>query len=137
MKEEEFISEPRAVKDALEGMIWQFAYRGNTRTTGEPMLYCGGLSALEDAFSALGWDDPHIIEDPSLECDVEGCHRFSGPSVTWDGMYSMICTEHHSEECDGKPRPKMKETAIKRESLRDKDNVLPGDWREQVFTKNK
>jgi hypothetical protein len=42
------------LEQALESMCWQFAYRDGD------VLGTYGLSALEDAFSALGWDDPHL-----------------------------------------------------------------------------
>ena len=46
------------LREALVDMCEQFAYSGDD---GEgPMLYTGGLSALEDAFTALDWDDPHL-----------------------------------------------------------------------------
>jgi hypothetical protein len=36
-------------------MAWQFAFHGNDAS--RKWLYTGGLSALEGAFGALGWDD--------------------------------------------------------------------------------
>jgi hypothetical protein len=46
--------------DALEDMVFQFAIRGTK--DGLECLGTGGLSALENAFAALGWDDPNVIE---------------------------------------------------------------------------
>ncbi len=61
-------------KEALEDMVWQFAYRslrGRTR-----YLTTGGLSALEGAFVALEWDDPyHPPESPG--CDQVGCYGWA------------------------------------------------------------
>lgn len=55
----------KQLRDALEDMAFQFGYRGVKN--GRPNIHTGGLSALESAFEALGWDDPHYL----LE---EGCH---------------------------------------------------------------
>ena len=40
-------------KDSLADMVWQFAY-----TNDKGQIHTGGLSALEDAFSALDLPDP-------------------------------------------------------------------------------
>lgn len=42
----------------LEDLVRQFAYP--TTVDGSPALTTGGLSALEGAFTVLGWDDPHV-----------------------------------------------------------------------------
>lgn len=52
---------PEEIEQALESMVWQFAYRGVKDS--KLALFTGGLSALEEAFSALGWDNPHVVED--------------------------------------------------------------------------
>jgi hypothetical protein len=51
-------SEIKALREALEDMVGQFAYE--TGRLGE--ITTGGLSALEHAFSVLGWDDPHVLD---------------------------------------------------------------------------
>jgi hypothetical protein len=54
-------------KEALQGMVEQFAYwseKAGGFTT-------GGLSALEDAFRVLGWEDPHPA--PWARCDEPDC----------------------------------------------------------------
>ncbi|KKM27871.1 hypothetical protein LCGC14_1570370 [marine sediment metagenome] len=104
-------------KEDLESMVWQFGYRGTKG--GRLMISTGGLSALEEAFSAIGWEDPHYVDDPSMECDVEGCHDWRSPQIHWDGVYSLICDSHFRDYCDKKPRPPMKQTAIDREASRD------------------
>jgi len=43
-------------REALLNMINQFAYRGTK--DGVNVIHTGGLSALEDAFSAIGLSDP-------------------------------------------------------------------------------
>ena len=48
-------------KDALEEMVWQFGHRGVKNN--QPIIWTGGLSALESAFEALGWEDPHYLPE--------------------------------------------------------------------------
>lgn len=55
--------------EALEDMTWQFAYRSHDAK--RKWLTTGGLSALESAFAALGWDDPHYVEE--CGCEHPGC----------------------------------------------------------------
>lgn len=50
------VGEP--TREALEGMVHQFAYWHDTVGG----LSTGGLSALEEAFEVLGWEDPHPVE---------------------------------------------------------------------------
>ena len=79
------------LRDALEGMVRQFAYWSD-KAGG----YCtGGLSALEDAFDALGWDDPYPA--PSARCDEPGCMKQAtcgSPSPTG---YRWTCFDHRPE----------------------------------------
>lgn len=46
--------------DALIGMVQQFAFR-----TDKGALWTGGLSALEEAFEVLDWEDPHEEGSPA------------------------------------------------------------------------
>jgi hypothetical protein len=75
---------------ALENMVRQFA-TWNDRVGG---YATGGLSALEDAFDALGWDDPHPA--PEAECWEPGCHRqaTSGTPVALPERYRWTCFAH-------------------------------------------
>ncbi len=61
-------------RESLEGMVWQFAYRGQTKA-GAPTLWTGGLSALELAFETLGWPDPKPF--PEYQCGTSGCDEFA------------------------------------------------------------
>ena len=79
--------------EALEGMVRQFAYYSNGA------YRTGGLSALEDAFDVLGWDDPH--EDLSNACDEPGCRDEATcgwptrPGGTGpNGGYRRTCGKH-------------------------------------------
>lgn len=47
-------------REIVKALVWQFAYRGNDDN--RRWLSTGGLTALKDAFEALGWDDPHYVE---------------------------------------------------------------------------
>lgn len=42
----------------IEGLVWQFAY-----SNPDGSIHHGGLSALEDAFEALGWESPYMEKD--------------------------------------------------------------------------
>ena len=112
-------------KQALEEMVWQFAYRG-VNSSNQSILWTGGLSALEQAFVSLGWDNPKIIEDTDgVICDVEGC---AGWVEAQGGMwketgYWCLCSRHSADL--GKPQPKMKQRAMDREASRDGDGCLP------------
>lgn len=58
--------EAQQLREALENMVWQFGYHTvRTLTDNKAIISTGGLSALEEAFEALGWDDPKIIEEQS------------------------------------------------------------------------
>ena len=59
-------AENARLQKALEGCIHEFA----DITNGE--LRTGGISCLEEACKALGWDYPHPAP-PELLCDVPGC----------------------------------------------------------------
>ena len=75
------------LSDALNDMCWQFAYDSDG-----PSLCTGGLSALEGAFDAMGWDDPYPI--PESACDELGCtKRATCGTPTLDG-YKRLCGEH-------------------------------------------
>ena len=77
---------------ALESMVRQFAYEGHKN--GRPAYGTGGLSALEEAFSALGWNDPQPALD--RECQAAGCHKWAScGSPTPDG-YKWLCGDHYS-----------------------------------------
>ena len=106
-------------KEALEEMVWQFGYRGTKNN--QPIIWTGGLSALESAFEALGWDDPHYLPDAEgYCCEIEGCVEPDTSGTRWGGLYLRLCREHSKDSFDGKPCPKVKQWAIDREAKRDK-----------------
>ena len=81
----------KVLEEALESMLYQFAYpcKGPAFTT-------GGLSALEEAFDVLGWQDPHPC--PGCKCEIEDCieHATCGSKVK-DGEYKRMCGNHYRE----------------------------------------
>jgi hypothetical protein len=90
------LSHAETLREALEDMVYQFGYDGVK--DGQPTIWTGGLSALEGAFEALGWDDPYVIPDP-VWCDAPvepRCpNRVSCGTPTPDG-YKQFCREHFS-----------------------------------------
>ncbi len=115
----------KELREALESMVWQYAYR--VTQNDKLCLVNGGLSPLEEAFYVLGWENPHYIDDPTLECDIEGCHDWRSPQIEWDGVYACICDKHFSDYLAKKPLPKLKQSALDREARRDKvTGILSG-----------
>lgn len=113
-----------AMREACEGMAWQFAYRGTRR--GKLIVYTGGLSALEDAFAALGWDDPHFVDEEDNACEISGCDEWATAGQIWGGLYLRVCSDHLHAARGGRPRPLVKDWALKREAQRDPvTHILP------------
>jgi len=107
-------------REALEDMVYQFGYHGVTKKN-EPMIWCGGLSALEWAFDALGWDNPHIIPEQGNTCEIVGCMREIVAGQHWGSgkEYLSLCSHHTKMEREGKPCPPVKQYALVREATRD------------------
>ena len=110
-------------REALEEMVWQFAYKGVKN--GKSVLHTGGLSALENAFEALGWSDPYYTGDlEGVICDVKGCAEFAtSGGMNWhDKGYWRLCHIHGFSQdiC-----PEMKQRALDREASRGDDGCLP------------
>lgn len=51
------------LEDCVIDMLGQFAYSGNNKKYGGEILYTGGLSALENAFSVMDIPDPVKKDD--------------------------------------------------------------------------
>lgn len=80
-------------KEALGDMLWQFAYRADGKGKRPPVLFTGGLSALEHAFSVMEWPDPKPCPDSS--CDILRCQRWPHAGVPFpNGDYLSLCSEH-------------------------------------------
>jgi len=114
------------LRESLESMVWQYGFRGVR--DGKPVIHTGDMSALEEAFEALGWEDPHPVPDvDGLVCDVEGCMEpvsDQGYSWSWTG-YWMVCGNHSEGRLVGKGQPEMKRRAVQRENSRDANGYLP------------
>lgn len=89
---DELSDEVAATAIALEDMVRQYA--GWDARVGGYSTVC--MSALEDAFDVLGWDDPHVDED--AQCDEPGCLRQAscGWPVNAD-TYRTTCGEHYRD----------------------------------------
>ena len=95
--------EYEALRDEVEGMAWQFGYRGVK--DGKRVLHTGGLSNLESAFPLLGWDDPYfVLDDEAGGCSYPGCPQWShiGTGTKWG--YRWFCSREHQEAYAG-PEP--------------------------------
>jgi hypothetical protein len=79
------------LKDAVKSLVEQFA--PSTTRDGVPHLWTGGMSALEQAFSNLGWADPHPI--PEDACDEPGCGRRASEGFPTKGGYRRTCSLHY------------------------------------------
>jgi hypothetical protein len=77
--------------DALESMVQQFAYE----VDGPPRLSTGGLSALEEAFEVLEWDDPHPV--PERGCQMPGCEQMGTCGTPTPDGYKRVCGDHFHE----------------------------------------
>jgi hypothetical protein len=106
------------MKEALEDMVYQFGYHVVVNNT--PAISTGGLSALESAFDALGWDDPHLIDEKGNTCEVVGCMESIVSGVKWGDIYLCLCHNHSMMAYDNQERPPIKDYAIIREQMRDK-----------------
>lgn len=60
-KYDELLRQRDELREALADMVSQFAYEGTKNNVA--VMHTGGLSALEDAFVALGLSDPITVED--------------------------------------------------------------------------
>ena len=78
---------------ALEGMCFQFGYK--TMKDNTPCLTTGGLSALEEAFSVLGWQDPCPV--PEAKCFL--CNKWATCGTpmpkNYTQNYARLCDEHY------------------------------------------
>lgn len=75
----------------LKSMVVQFAYWSEKDGGG---LWCGGLSALEEAFDLLGFNGFWKRND--LACQFEGCsERADCGTPQDDGPYLWLCQKHY------------------------------------------
>ena len=79
-------------RSALVSMIEQFAYVRAGKIT------AGGLSALEEAFEALGWEDPRTAPDHLLCCVEPGCGERCVVGTKTHGGCRSVCSKHMPQE---------------------------------------
>jgi len=91
--ETEQAKEIARLKDALEDMVNQFASYAIFQ--GILQRNTAGHSSLENAFDALGLDDPHPC--PEHECEWEGCHEMAVGGRPTEWGYMRLCSKHLSE----------------------------------------
>ncbi len=85
-------------KEALADMVNQYAFRG---TNGKvPILYTGGMSALEQAFDVLGYSDPHDF--PEAKCETENCPEPSTCGTPTKDGYKRLCGKCYQNIRKGK-----------------------------------
>jgi hypothetical protein len=92
-----FIEELKAENERLKNLVEEINERENN-----PYWY---------------WPQCDVDECKGVSCNGGGCWRETG--------YWSVCTKHSTEFREGKPQPKMKQSAIDRESRRDKYGYLP------------
>ncbi len=83
---------------AVEDLCHQFAY-----DYGGPTLGTGGLSALEGAFSVLGWDDPHPI--PGSKCAEATCGKRASCGTPTPEGYKWFCGDHYRNAVKALDKP--------------------------------
>jgi hypothetical protein len=79
------------LQDTIEDLVRQFAHQ--VVSDGVPAYSTGGLSALEDAFDVLGWDDPHPA--PEMACQHPGCSQWATCGTPTDDGYKRLCSAHY------------------------------------------
>ena len=80
-------------REIVEDLMFQFAYRGHDK--GGRYLWTGGLSTLEGAFAALGWVNPHRIEE--YGCQWPGCTDWATCGTPTPDGYRNYCGKHFRE----------------------------------------
>jgi hypothetical protein len=99
---EEVLDRNAKLQNALESMCFQFAgwddkYGGYTTM---------GLSALEEAFNVLGWNDPHVYL--AATCQWPNCKKQRTSGIPTSNGYMLVCGEHF-RALDLKENPNGKE----------------------------
>lgn len=78
-------------REVVEDLCMQFAYR--SVVNGRHCLTTGGLGALEGAFAALGWEEPHYPEEGG--CQHPGCAQWASCGTPTSSGYKWLCSEHY------------------------------------------
>lgn len=70
----------------------------------------------------------HLEYEPYFGwCNVEGCDNeaANGGGCWRETGYWTVCSKHARMHREGKPQPKMKQSAIDREKTRGEDGIIP------------
>jgi hypothetical protein len=87
-------AEIERLREAREDMLYQFA--GDSTRDGHPVFCTDGLSALEGAFAALGWDDPYTPPNvEQIQCQHPGCPQRSTCGTPTPEGYKRFCGDHY------------------------------------------
>lgn len=79
--------------EIIQDLVEQFAYV--IKKDGHIYLSTGGLSALEEGFAYLKWDDPKPA--PELECQADGCTEEATCGTPTKDGYKWFCSKHSRE----------------------------------------
>ncbi len=84
----------RLLKYEVDGIIHNYfvAYQGKDKK-GLPAYWTGGLSALEGAFSVLGWKDPYPC--PENKCKYGKCKEWATCGTPTKNGYKRVCFKHY------------------------------------------
>ena len=85
-------------REVVESLAWEYA--GRIVHEGQPALVAMD-AGMQHAFSALGWENPHPVEEREVCCELEGCMEWwrVGP-VRWpDGSADRLylCEGHAAQ----------------------------------------
>lgn len=81
------MADAKQIREALESMVNQYAVVDSGK------IHTGGMSALEEAFDALGIDDPSPAPSHLL-CDEPGCGNANTCGFPGTQGYRRTCSEH-------------------------------------------
>jgi hypothetical protein len=91
LTEIELLAERAELMETINGLVWQFAFQGHNKKG--KWLSTGGLSALEDAFAVLKWEDPHYIREGG--CQHPECKAWDTCGTPTPDGYKRLCGEHY------------------------------------------
>lgn len=77
--------------DVIEDLVRQFGCYG--RYNGRLCLNTCGLSALEQAFAFLGWNEPRPV--PESECQIADCYENATTGAPTEDGYKRMCGDHY------------------------------------------
>lgn len=124
------------LKEIRSAFQWTWDNMGMPHTADHFNIPANGLQLLDNFIAGYRAKEAALQKDNKNSdndyepyfgwCDVKGCENEGcmGGGVWADTGYWTVCSKHSDDYRKGKPKPKMKETAIKRESSRDEKGYL-------------